>query len=390
MRLAFFTTVLSGRRQTGGEVASQAFLDAFHAAGHEVMVVGYGRRSDGYVPRGYELMPAVRRIETQGAGLACAVWMGRALLNGAPYGATKYVSRAYARAAGAVLRDWRPDVAVIDHAQTGWLLSAGFDAPYVYLAHNVERELHAPQVAAHAGRARGWAIRREARRIGALEARLARGARRIWALSAADAARLSALAGPGRTRSLGLPAPPVANTRPTGARPDIALLGTWSWRPNLDGLRWFLGEVLPLLPDDWRVEIAGRGGEETASGPPVIHRGRAQDATAFLANARTIAVPAVAGGGVKVSVLHAIATGAPVVTTPLGLRGLENPPPNVHVADTATAFAQALRRSRDRAPSADAQRVARAWTARRQSDFTRAVADELAVLEPVGACVARP
>ena len=29
---------------------------------------------------------------------------------------------------------------------------------------------------------------------------------------------------------------------------DVCMLGSWTWKPNMDGLKWFLDNVYPLLP----------------------------------------------------------------------------------------------------------------------------------------------
>ncbi len=46
MNILFLTTVLPSQRKTGGEIASQSFIDALEKAGHNVVVVGYQRRGD--------------------------------------------------------------------------------------------------------------------------------------------------------------------------------------------------------------------------------------------------------------------------------------------------------------------------------------------------------
>ena len=39
---------------------------------------------------------------------------------------------------------------------------------------------------------------------------------------------------------------------------DLALIGTWSWKPNRIGLDWFLSKVVPHLPADMSIGIAGQ------------------------------------------------------------------------------------------------------------------------------------
>src|SRR3954468_11409606 len=92
--------LLPGLRRTGAEVASQGFIDALREIGHDVTVLAY-RRVGTDPPRAPgDVVVADRHIETDAAPLRAAGWMGRALLTRQPYTTTKFVSRAYRRAAG--------------------------------------------------------------------------------------------------------------------------------------------------------------------------------------------------------------------------------------------------------------------------------------------------
>ena len=186
----------------------------------------------------------------------------------------------------------------------------------------------------------------------------------MWALTPDDAAALVSLGGTDvRTLDVAsyLQARPVAT--PTC---DIALLGSWSWRANARGLEWFTTDVVPQLPRDVRVEVAGAGADWLRDADQrLVVRGRVEDAEGFLASSRVIAVPAVAGAGVQIKTLDAIASGVPVVATEPAVRGLDQLPPSVAVAEGAEAFAShlmLLARQTDRERSREA---ALAWSSAR-------------------------
>ena len=369
MHVAFLTTVLPEARGGGGEVVSQAFVDALREGGHQVSVVGYARPGARIADPG-ALSAGVRPIETSDAGgRDRARWLATALVRRLPYSAAKYVSRDYAERARAALRE--ADVCVVDHAQTGWLLddlrAAG--KPLVLLAHNVEAALYEGRGSG----LRGAVFAREARLIGALEAALVAVARQVWTITADDGVAFARQA-PGRVRTFAVPG--VAS-EPGAGEPefDVGLIGSWTWGPNLRGLEWFLDRVLPSLPGGTSVHVAGRGAEVAGGRNGVTVRGFVPDAGAFIGSARVLAIPALAGAGVQVKTLDAIGAGWRVVATPLALRGIEEPPPTVAVAADAAAFAARLAEASAAEPDPELRSRAVAWARRRAAAFLAALAE---------------
>lgn len=102
--------------------------------------------------------------------------------------------------------------------------------------------------------------------------------------------------------------------------PLIKLFGNWAWDPNRRGLEWFLTRVWPSFQETGaRCEIAGSG----AVIPPDVRRtvtfvGRVPSVDTWARDAWAVAVPVVGGVGAPVKYLEAIATRAPVLSTPDG------------------------------------------------------------------------
>lgn len=349
---------------------SQAFVDALRAAGHRVIVLAYLRSGDAPPEHPDDRIAGVRPIETREAGLGhLAAWWLTALATCLPYSSAKYRSRGYRRLAARELAA-DPGLVVIDHAQMGWMARATGGRRGVYLAHNVEHELYASQ--ARGGIAKRLVYRREARLVRRLERKLSEWACQVWALSDADAVALAKLGGGAGVRAFG----PPGGVRPAGGEPDadVVLLGRWTWQANAEGLLWFLDEVAPRLPPDLTVRIGGAGAPSLPPGAVRID-GEVADAGAYLARGRVIAIPAQAGAGVQVKTLDAIATGRPVVATPLATRGLGDLPATVRVESDPQAFADALVEGA-RAPLSALVAVAAAgdWMAARVRTFEDAVA----------------
>ena len=382
MGVVVLTTVLPAGRRGGGEVVTQSIVDALSAAGTGVRVIGYRRPDDTRPLATGEIAAGRRPIETAGAGLRALGWMARALVTRSPYSCAKFDSRAYMRAARQAT-EARPEAVIADHAQVASAVRRGVagPVPLVFVAHNAESRVYA-ELANEAGDpGRRWVNAREARLVGRAEAQLARTARQVWTLTAADADYFRGIAPAADVRMLAVASSIDTPDELPPPEYDVALIGSWSWRSNARGLEWFADEVVPLLPAGIAIEVAGAGAESMRGRHPnVAVRGVVPDAQAFLSRARVVAVPAVAGGGVQVKTLDAIACGVPVVATPKAARGIDSVPASVDVASTAQEFATALAdrvRRGDRAAQLD---DAVAWSAARRSAFDATVAGAIAEL----------
>ncbi len=377
MTIMFATTVLPVDRRTGSEVASSSFVEELRSCGHRVIVLGYRRPGSAGTTDGDAISAGTRPIETRGGGARPALWLAAAIARNLPYSVAKYRSRHYRRLLGETMAAKRPDLLVIDHAQMGWLLPVEeLDAPVVLVAHNVEHDVYAG-AGNRDGGAIGWLNRREARVMETFEGRVVNGVDRVWALTESDAISFERL---GARSARAFPVPPAIEFAERAPQPsrDVGILGTWTWDANAVGLRWFLDDVRPLLPDSLTVAIAGTGSERFAAHPNVTGLGRVEDAASFLRASRVVAIPSVAGGGLQIKTLDAIASGAAVVATSTALRGIDRPPPTVRVADDPKAFAAAIE-SLLRSPDGAGDRApARDWVRERRELFRSTLGDELA------------
>jgi polysaccharide biosynthesis protein PslH len=133
---------------------------------------------------------------------------------------------------------------------------------------------------------------------------------------------------------------------------NILTLGTLHYPPNADGIRWFMHEVMPLI----RAEIPQASLTIAGKNPPTDFRQAAErephvfevtgyvpDLAPYFARASAIVVPVRVGSGLRVRILEAFARGAPVVTTTVGLEGIQAMPGrDVLVADQPADFARAV------------------------------------------------
>ena len=130
---------------------------------------------------------------------------------------------------------------------------------------------------------------------------------------------------------------------------NIVTLGTLHYPPNADGIRWFFNEVFPLIRKrvpDAALTIIGKNPPQdflalAAREPDTVKvTGYAPDLVPYLEHSALMVVPVRAGGGMRVRILEAFAYAMPVVTTTIGLEGINaEPEKDVLVADTMKDFA---------------------------------------------------
>jgi len=385
VKILFLTTVLPGARTMGSEVASQALIDAMCAQGAEVLTVGYRRAGAGASQLPNEIAIDARAIETRNAGLTALWWFAGAVARELPYSAAKYRSTAYIARVRELLAHDDVDAVVVDHAQMAWVLDAlPQRVRVIAVVHNIEHEMYRAFSDEPSRRSWSrWAYRREARLIEAEEGRLSRRADEVWAFTEHDAAFFSKLC-PKRVRIMALPGGSNAPEAPLPKSCDVALIGNWSWRANRDALEWFLEKVYPQLPQQISIQVAGKDAQwVTSYGPNLVHCGFVPSAQAFLAQARVIAIPTQSGGGIQIKTLDAIASGSRIVATPIALRGIDDVPATVTVADGAEAFAQsiaaAVHAEQDEVQSTEAGR----WSLQRRRNFEATMAAALWASRPL-------
>ncbi len=127
--------------------------------------------------------------------------------------------------------------------------------------------------------------------------------------------------------------------------PLIVFTGQMDYAPNIDAVRWFAGEVMPMLPKA-RFAIVGRKPGEAVrrlAGSRTIVTGAVPDVRAWLAAADVVAAPLRIARGIQNKVLEAMAMARPVVASPAAFEGIEaEPGRHLLVAGEAEAQAEAL------------------------------------------------
>jgi polysaccharide biosynthesis protein PslH len=131
---------------------------------------------------------------------------------------------------------------------------------------------------------------------------------------------------------------------------SIVFTGSMDWLANQDAISWFIREIHPLLKKriDYRLYVVGRKPPPwmvTPGGVPaeVVVTGTVDDVRPWITKASVYVVPLRVGGGSRLKILEALAMAKPVVSTSVGMEGLDlEPGVQLVVADKPELFVSAI------------------------------------------------
>lgn len=246
-------------------------------------------------------------------------------------------------------------------------------------AHNVVSNQAITTLRSEKSSLRRLLLRRDIGRLQATEGKLAASATRVLVCSHADENHLYKLA-PGAAVSVvpnGVDLEYFSMLSPPAAQNTVIFVGAMDYDPCDRAMRYFCAEILPRVRQrqkDVRIVIVGRNPSVhlqriAAHDSSVILAGRVPDVRVVAATAAVSVVPLLSGSGTRLKILEAMAMGIPVVTTTIGLEGIEASH-SVHclVADDPQEFADAVGRLlEDRASSARMAKAARSLVVEKYS-----------------------
>ncbi len=266
-----------------------------------------------------------------------------------PLAVSRFHSPALGRFLEALIRTGRFDRAVVDHlAPTSYFPALDRS---LFFQHNVETMIWRRHAAHARDPLRKLYFRLQARRMFQYECRVSRAAGHIVAVSAVDAALMRKLFGVTRVSEI----PTGVNTEyfaapPSAARfADLVFVGSMDWLPNVDGVRYFVQDVLPLIRrrrPGCTFGIVGRTPAASIAALPrqdrnIFVTGTVPDVRPYLWGSSLSIVPLRIGGGTRLKIYESMAAGVAVVSTTIGAEGLSvNPLNDIRIADSPEAFAE--------------------------------------------------
>lgn len=126
---------------------------------------------------------------------------------------------------------------------------------------------------------------------------------------------------------------------------SIGYIGSMDWRPNIEGLDWFLEKVWPniiQLGSGITFHLAGRNlpeSYEVLADEHFIIEGEVDNALEFIARQHIMIVPLLSGSGMRVKIIEAMALGKCIIATSIAAEGINyNHDLDILIADSSDHF----------------------------------------------------
>jgi glycosyltransferase involved in cell wall biosynthesis len=128
-------------------------------------------------------------------------------------------------------------------------------------------------------------------------------------------------------------------------------LGSMDWRPNLQGIDWFINEVLPFVSGkypDFCFRIAGKKMPRrlyACQNRNLVVDGEVRDSQEYQEDKAVMIVPLLSGSGIRIKIIEAMAMGKTVISTTVGAEGIPyTNGENILIADAGERFAEQIGR----------------------------------------------
>jgi glycosyltransferase involved in cell wall biosynthesis len=348
----------------GGQIRTLEMLRHLHRR-HEIHYVSIANpaqpegpaRAHEYATRSY---PFPYRVPEK---TSPAFWgqLARGLFSATPIAVSRFNPPGMRAFLEDLIRHERFECAVVDHlAPTSYFP----DLPHaIFFQHNVETVIWRRHVEHASGPWRRWYFGLQAARMFDYERRVSLASGLIVAVSRTDADEMRRLFGVTRVSEIPTgvnleyflppeerPAAGLESSAPglENNTADLVFVGSMDWLPNVDGVTYFVREILPLIRrrrPKATLAVVGRTPPakvtQLAAGDARIRvTGTVPDIRPWLWGSAVAIVPLRIGGGTRLKIYEAMAAKIPVVSTTIGAEGLTvNPPVDIRIADTPEDFA---------------------------------------------------
>jgi len=266
------------------------------------------------------------------------------------------------RSAIAATLQERPDVVLVDFVHGAVLAPDRIPGASVLFTHNVEAEIFERHARVATG-LRRLVWRNQARKMARFEGDVLRSFDRVIAVSGRDADALRSRYGLGRVDridtgvDLDFFRPEPEPDPPDADKGTIVFAGVMDSAANIDGIEFLRDQVWPMVVrarPAARAVIVGRHppaalvAAARRRGFAWTFTGYVDDIRPHVATAHVFVIPLRVGSGTRIKAFEAMAMGRPVVSTTVGVEGLEVAD-GVHLlmADDPGAFAAAILRLLD-------------------------------------------
>jgi glycosyltransferase involved in cell wall biosynthesis len=345
----------------GGAVATMRCIEGLAACGASVTLLTMRTEKHHKGNAANDRLPVVIRkyesvsVDTRIRPLKI---LANLLFSGEPYDLLRFRSQEYSDAVHSLINEEEFDLI---HCE-GLLFSLYVDdirrqtvAPIILRAHNVEHRIRAMMADAEKNIFRRIYLRNLAARIKKLELQACQKFDAIIPISEPDYQWFKTVATAKHVMlcETGINVN-IADTETDTDTGDgvlrVGFIGALNWQPNLEGLRWFLAEVWPVVSEripEAHIHIAGRGtptgNGKWLHGRNVMFEGEVDDSGKFISRMTVMIAPLFAGSGLRIKIIEAMSHGKPVIATPIAANGLPvNDGYEIFISNDAKTFADRL------------------------------------------------
>lgn len=342
----------------GAAIAITYLAKAFAALGHEVTLLSMNTSKHWFdlanLPADYDHYKAIHTVFVDNR---IRPWPAfQSLVSGRSYHIERFENQNFADKLKTLLQEEQYDVVQLESLYVAPyipIIRQYSEALVVLRAHNVEHEIW-ERVANNNNFLQGWYLKQITPRLKQYEVDRLNDYDLVAAISARDVAHFKRL---GLKKNalvtpIGLDCGDYRPDENTFQQPlSLSFIGSLDWIPNQEGLKWFLDEVWvkKLAPEfpDLQFHIAGRTAPAWIKNlklPRVFFHGEVPSAPDFLNQHPVMIVPLLSGGGMRAKILEGMAVGKVVLSTHLGMEGIEaQHKRECLLADTPDEFAEAVR-----------------------------------------------
>ena len=132
-------------------------------------------------------------------------------------------------------------------------------------------------------------------------------------------------------------------------KPSLFHIGAMDWRPNADGINWFLKSIwLKVISKHSSIKLylAGRNMPDwllQLKMQNVVIEGEVPDSHQFINSKSIMIVPLNSGGGMRVKIIEGMAFGKTIISTSIGAEGIDyEDGKNIIIANTENEFEAAI------------------------------------------------
>jgi glycosyltransferase involved in cell wall biosynthesis len=266
-----------------------------------------------------------------------------------PNHAERFFHSLFDKKLNVVLGDFKPDVVHIESVfLTSYLPTIRNYKPHTVLRlHNIEWQVW-HRLANETTGVKSWYLNNLAKRIKVYEQQAWNSYNLLLPITDHDAAVVKQTSTTETyTVHLGIRPKPytISNERWVGYH-----IGAMDWLPNKEAIDWYLNDIWPVVKQsvpDFKFYFAGRNmprSYTTQNINGIYCAGEVPDSDSFISDKKILIVPLRSGGGVRVKILEAMAAEKLVISTGIGMQGIDAVAGEHYLlADTPDDFARQLK-----------------------------------------------